>query len=312
MCKKDHISPNDAVFFFQTLQAFQRLRALTADAGGKGNHQCVQHHAGSGHRVVFLLGAAVGKEVNLRAFLWRKTGSADKGQGGVTGCFGVVENDPSLPAELGKAEQNHQVPLTCQVQSLQQLRAAGGQQRNGDSQPPEPEKEQLRQRARGIFAVNINLASLYQRLHRALKFCGIKLFSRFLQIKLLAVHPGRKRKALPLLQGACQLDGRTGGGLFQHQIFQLLKILAANMPRETGKGGVGQLQLLRQLANGRKEKGVGVGIDKIQDFLFGAGQFRRRNRELQGHGLILSDDTFKIKAGGDSLPLIIPQFWLSG
>ena len=71
------------------------------------------------------------------------------------------------------------------------------------------------------------------------------------QIRSLPLQPGLGGEMIPLTERGCQFY-RRAGRLLQHQRFQRLEIPATHMAGEAGDRGVGELQLLGQLADGRK------------------------------------------------------------
>ena len=57
------------------------------------------------------------------------------------------------------------------------------------------------------------------------------------------------------------------------------------MTGKAGKGGFGKAQPFRQLPDGQKQKGVGIGVDEIQNGAFRPGKLFRRNGKAQFHGI---------------------------
>ena len=90
-----------------------------------------------------------------------------------------------------------------------------------------------------------------QSFHTPVKFRLIQLFSGFLQIELLALQPGGRRKDAVLGQSPCHLGGGTGG-LFHHQSFQPLKVRTACVAGKPGDCGIRKPQALGQLPDGGK------------------------------------------------------------
>ena len=126
-------------------------------------------------------------------------------------------------------------------------------------------------------------------LHRPVKFPGGELLYGRLQVRPLPLQPGLWGKTRSLTECGRQLY-RRARRLLQHQRFQRLEVPAAHMAGEAGDRGVGELQPLRQLPNGRKQEGICVGVDIIQDLLLRPGQFPSGGRKAQVHDetLILS------------------------
>ena len=126
-------------------------------------------------------------------------------------------------------------------------------------------------------------------LHRPVKFPGGELLYGRLQVRPLPLQPGLWGKTRSLTECGRQLY-RRAGRLLQHQRFQRLEVPAAHMAGEAGDRGVGELQPLGQLPDGRKQEGIRVGVDIIQDLLLRPGQFPGRGGKAQVHDktLILS------------------------
>ena len=126
-------------------------------------------------------------------------------------------------------------------------------------------------------------------LHRPVKFPGGELLYGRLQVRPLPLQPGLWGKTRSLTECGRQLY-RRARRLLQHQRFQRLEVPAAHMAGEAGDRGVGELQPLRQLPNGRKQEGICVGVDIIQDLLLRPGQLPSGGGKAQVHDktLILS------------------------
>ena len=201
--------------------------------------------------MVLLLRTAVREQADVCRLIGSQTGAADKGQGPVASGPALLQQDTALAGELGKAEQHHQVAGTRLHQSLQKLRAAGGQQAHIDPKPAKPEMEQFGQGGGGVFAVDVDASGGTEGLHSPAEHFSVQQLGGLAQVFLLPLQPGGERKALRLLDGARHLGGRPGG-LLQNQTFQRLIVLASRVPGETGHGGVGQLQALRQLPDGQE------------------------------------------------------------
>lgn len=109
----------------QRLKAFstfgsQPFATATARASSRGRR--------GRHGMVLFFRAPVGKQADVRPLFRGQAGAAYKGQRSVAGRPAVIQEDAALPGELGEAEQNHQIPLRCLGQPLQQLRTAGGKE----------------------------------------------------------------------------------------------------------------------------------------------------------------------------------------
>ena len=126
-------------------------------------------------------------------------------------------------------------------------------------------------------------------LHRPVKFPGGELLYGLLQVCPLPLQPGLGGEMIPLTERGRQLY-RRAGRLLQHQRFQRLEVPATHMAGEAGDRGVGELQPLGQLADGRKQESIRVGVDIVQDLLLRPGQFPGRGGKVQVHDnpLILS------------------------
>ena len=121
-----------------------------------------------------------------------------------------------------------------------------------------------------------------QGLHRPAKFRLVQLLGGLLQIELLPLQPGGGGEGPVLGQGTGHL-GRGAGGLLHHHGFQLLEVGTAHMAGKAGDGGVGEFQPPCQLADGGKQKGVGVGVDVVEDLLLRPGQLPGRDGKTQFH-----------------------------
>ena len=121
--------------------------------------------------------------------------------------------------------------------------------------------------------------------YRPVEFLLVQLGGGGFQAGLLAGQPVPGRKAAGALQGTGQLHRRSRGGLLQHQGFQGFEVPATRVAGKAGEGGLGKAQTLGQLPDGQKQKGVGIGVDEIQNGAFRPGQLFRRNGKAQFHGI---------------------------
>lgn len=135
--------------------------------------------------------------------------------------------------------------------------------------------EQLCHGSGGVFSVKKHPPGRTESLHRPVKFPGGELLYGLLQVCPLPLQPGLGGEMIPLTERGRQLY-RRAGRLLQHQRFQRLEVPATHMAGEAGDRGVGELQPLGQLADGRKQESIRVGVDIVQDLLLRPGQFPGR------------------------------------